>query len=111
MSLENRVHEVLSEIRSEGLEYSSNIYGLVIQYYTEGNNIETALRWLSEMTEKGLVPPYTIMGNLLTKLAQRGHARLSVDLAEAYEHTSLRKIDGPVWVTMLVACAEVMFVS
>ena len=96
---------------AQGVERTLNTYNLMIKYYTEGRNIEAALRWLNEMGDHGYVPTVKVMQSLIKRVARRGHARLALDLAEAYEHTSGREVDSETWSAVLASCAETLFVS
>lgn len=88
---------------------NSRTYDLVISYYLEGGNFEVALCRLAEMNDLGFAPSLKIANMLIDSAIESGHVRLALDLAEAYEQSTVRRLDTDSWVKLLVGCAEHLY--
>ena len=92
-----------------GVEPNTRTYELIITYYLEGGNFEVALCRLAEMNDLGLSPSLKVAHLLIDSAIEIGHIQLALDLAEAYERTTVRRIDSDAWVKLLVGCAEHLY--
>lgn len=89
---------------------NSTTYNLIISYFLEGENLPVALRRLAEMSDNGLLPSMQVAQRLTETAAELGHARLAIDLADAYEESAVRRLDNQTWVKLLVASGEALYV-
>ncbi|KAI5116756.1 hypothetical protein M0805_008369 [Coniferiporia weirii] len=105
----DQLHNILAEMDRHNIRPNSKTYDLTISYYLEGGNLEMALYRLAEMNDLGFSPSLQIAQLLIDAAAETGHARLALDLAEAYEQTTIRRLDNTTWVKLLVACADNLY--
>lgn len=94
-----------------GIQPDNNTYDCLIEYYAEGGNFEMALCKLAEANAAGFEPSLKTAQLVVGKGAEIGFTRLALDLADAYESTSTRRLDNELWVNLLGACARGLFVS
>ena len=105
-----RIYDVLKEMEGRQIEPNATTYNLVISYFLEGENLPIALRKLAEMSDGGHLPSMQVAQRLAETAAERGYARLAIDLADAYEESAVRRLDNQTWVKLLVSSAESLYV-
>ena len=86
-------------------------YELIITRFAENGRLELALQFLSQLGQAGLSPTLSTAASVIACAAELGHPRLALDLADAFEETSVRRLDGHVWVDILASCAQDLYVS
>lgn len=89
---------------------NESTYELIILRYAEAGHVELALQFLSELGERGLSPTLKSAQSIILAACKMGFPRLALDLADAFEQTSVRRLDSGVWVNCLIACAESLYV-
>lgn len=90
---------------------NSTTYDAIIKYYVEGDNPDMALHKLAEMNDQGMNPGLVTAQRLVVFVAEQGYPRLALDLAIAFESSSLRRIETETWIGLLAACADNLYVS
>lgn len=85
-------------------------YEIIIFRYTESGNLELALQYLAEMGTRGLSPTLKTAGSIINTANRRGFPRLALDLADAFEQSSVRRLEGSVWMECLIASSDALFV-
>jgi pentatricopeptide repeat protein len=96
---------------AHGILPNEAIYEAFISYLCRQGNLELALQKLSEMGDAGILATLRISQNIITLACEMRYPRLAIELAEAFELTSVRRLDGAVWVKCLIASAEALYVS
>lgn len=94
---------------AHGIKPNENSYEFVILHLTRNGYFELALQKLSEMADADLRPTLKTAQSIITMACELGHPRLAVELAEAFERSSVRRLDGVVWVKCLIASAEALY--
>ena len=85
-------------------------YELVIGRMIQADNLESALQRLAEMNRAGLTPTLQTAEMIIRLACRFNMPRLALDLADTYEDTAIRRLDGPVWVECLNSSAEGLYV-
>ncbi|EJD02798.1 uncharacterized protein FOMMEDRAFT_86064 [Fomitiporia mediterranea MF3/22] len=88
---------------------NTRTYDFLINYYLDSDNLEMALLKLAEMNDLGFSPSLKVAKNLSHTAGQYGHARLALELADAYEETTIRRLDSEAWVNILIHSAEQLY--
>ncbi|TFK87666.1 hypothetical protein K466DRAFT_599273 [Polyporus arcularius HHB13444] len=81
-------------------------YEIIITRFAQNNRLETALQFLSKIAPSGLSTTLQTASAVVRCAADLGFPRLALDLADAFESTSVRRLESEVWVDVLVSCAE-----
>ena len=93
-----------------GIEPNQSLYERLIQRLTNGRNLEAALQQLAAMSEKGIPPSLKAMDALIHVACEKKQPRLALELAQAFDAASLRRISSQTWMRILVASSESFFV-
>lgn len=107
----DEVWRVWNLMLAHGFQPSESIYESLILYLTRQGHFELALQKLSEMSDADLRPTLKVAQAIITTACDLGHPRLAVELAEAFERSSVRRLDGVIWVKCLIASSEALYVS
>ena len=102
--------DLFCQMKKRGL-INAATYDDAIGFYVEGENVDMALQKLAEMNDLGMNPSLTTAQNLVLSVAEQGLPRLAMDLAIAFEGSSLRRIDTETWVKLLVEFSDNLYVS
>ncbi|GJE94436.1 hypothetical protein PsYK624_106060 [Phanerochaete sordida] len=94
---------------ARGISPTEATYELLITNLARYDMFEFALQKLAEMGDAGLKPTLKIAQSIITMACDLGHPRLAVELAEGFERSSVRRLDGVVWVKCLIASAEALY--
>lgn len=86
-------------------------YEIVITQLCKAENLELALQKLAEMSQLQMHPTIRITQNIVKSACRIGLCRLAVDVAEAFEDSSPRRLDGTTWMKCLMASADALYVS
>lgn len=89
----------------------STTYEIIITRCTENQRLESALQYLSKLAPAGLSPTLATASAVVCCAANLGFPRLALDLADAFEATSVRTLENDVWVDVLASCAEQLYVG
>lgn len=89
----------------------STTYMLIIQSLTSVGNLESSIRLLVEMEEKGLSPRVETAEDIVSLAALQGNPRLAIDLALNFDASSARRLGPEIWIKCLVSSAENLYVS
>jgi hypothetical protein len=101
---------VLDLISQKGLAPNEHTYELVIKRHCDGYNLEHALQTLVDLEERGMQATLGTYQAIIALACNRGHPRLALDLAEAFEASSFRRLENTDWIPILIACAEDLYV-
>lgn len=93
-----------------GIHPNEFTYEHLIMYLCRQDNLELALQMLSEMGDKGLLASLKLTQSLIALACDMKYPRLAIELAEAFELTSVRRLEGSVWMKCLIASAEALYV-
>jgi len=97
--------EIIALMDKHGVDRDQRTYEHIILRYLEHSSIELALRYLAEMGERQLAPTLKTMEGIIYTACKLHLPRLALDLAEAFEDSSVRRLDTQVWMDCLIACA------
>ena len=103
--------DVLKLMEEWSIKPNEMTYELIITRLSANGRLELGLQYLSQLGPAGLSPRLDTAAALITCAARLGYPRLALDLADAFERTSVRRLDNDVWVDILGSCAEALFVS
>ncbi|KAI0072660.1 hypothetical protein K474DRAFT_1667556 [Panus rudis PR-1116 ss-1] len=84
-------------------------FEIYITRLLQSNNLEGALRTLGEMSKLGLSPSLRSAQGIISLACELSNPRLALDLAEAYESTSVRRLEGYIWMDILIASTELFY--
>lgn len=105
------MQEFLTAMEAYGIAPNEVTYEIIISRLANADRIEFALQYLSKLPPLGLSPTLNTATAIIQSAASIGFARLALDLAVSFEETSVRRLDGDVWVDLLASCAESSYVS
>ncbi|KAH9948686.1 hypothetical protein B0H21DRAFT_732616 [Amylocystis lapponica] len=85
----------------QGFDISPNeiTYEVIVTRFADAGHLELALRFLSELGERGLSPTLKTAQSII----------LAAGRLEAFEQTSVRRLDSEVWVECLVSSSEALY--
>lgn len=87
------------------------IYNYIINLFASSGNTEPALRYLQVMKDKNLAIDLHAFSVLVEAVARQGLPRLALDLIEAFEKETVRKVEPSVWMTVLASASNALWVS
>lgn len=82
----------------------------VVQRYVMAGRLELALQYFYAMKSYKIIPDVRSAQAIIILAAQQGHARLAIDLARWFEEVSVRRLDHTVWMNILIASANSLYV-
>ncbi|CAL1706575.1 unnamed protein product [Somion occarium] len=88
---------------------NNKTYELIISRMCEADNLESALQQLAEMNKLGLSPTLQTAEAIIRLACKLDSPRLALDLADAFEETAVRRLDGVVWMECLSASADALY--
>ncbi|KAI0645578.1 hypothetical protein C8Q79DRAFT_965250 [Trametes meyenii] len=103
------IPDILKTMERWSIRPNEITYEIIITRFTEAQRLELALEYLAKLAPAGLSPTLITASAIITTAASLGFSRLALDLAAAFEQTSVRRLDGEVWVDVLVSCAESLY--
>lgn len=95
---------------AHGIKPTEFSYEIFILFVCRHSNLELALQKLSEMGTADLTPSLKSAQAVISLACDMGQPRLAVELAEAFERSSVRRLDGVVWIKCLIASADALYV-
>lgn len=96
---------------AHGIRPNEFTYEILILFTCKTENLEFALQKLSDMSHEDLAPTLKTAQSIVSLACDVNQPRLAVELAEAFERSSVRRLDGIVWMKCLTASAEALYVS
>ncbi|KAI0355584.1 hypothetical protein OH77DRAFT_1504012 [Trametes cingulata] len=105
------LHELLRTMEEWSIRPNETTYEIIITRFAQADRLELALQYLAKLGTMGISPTLRTATVLITTAAELGFSRLALDLAIAFEETSVRRLDGEVWVDLLVSCAESLYLD
>ncbi|KAI0819966.1 hypothetical protein BC628DRAFT_1331540 [Trametes gibbosa] len=84
-------------------------YEIIITRLAGADRIELALQYLSTLPPLRLSPTLNTATAVIQCAAGLGFSRLALDLAVSFEETSVRRLEGEVWVDLLISCAQSLY--
>ncbi|KAJ4468148.1 hypothetical protein J3R30DRAFT_3559656 [Lentinula aciculospora] len=100
---------IIRTMEDMGVEPNATTYGLIISYFAFVKNIESALRYLYVMKGKGIEPELRTLQLVVEIAAESGNARIALDLVNAFESDSVRRLELDVWVNCLTASVNCLW--
>lgn len=104
------VEKVWDLMLAHGLKPNDSAYTFLITFVCKQENLEFALQKLSEMGDADLTPTLKTAEAIISLACRLGQPRLAIDIAEAFERSSVRRLDGAVWIECLIASSESLYV-
>ena len=89
---------------------NAQIYTSIINTFTRGGNLEMAMQYLFAMRSQHIVPELSAVQAVIILAAERGYARLALDLINNFENISHRRVGDEIWVACLYSAAQVFYV-
>ncbi|KAI0663615.1 hypothetical protein C8Q70DRAFT_906868 [Cubamyces menziesii] len=106
---QTELHRVLKLMEEWNIQPNEITYEIIITRFTQVRRLELALQYLAQLGRAGLSPTLNTASAVISAAADMGFPRLALDLALAFEETSIRRLDGEVWVDVLISCAEALY--
>ena len=69
------------------------------------------LQLMLEQSNLGLIPELTTAQDVVRLMCQMGYPRLALDIANKFEEGSVRRFDHEIWMNILIASADALYVS
>lgn len=85
-------------------------FDILIKRHILSENFEHALQKLMEVDGRQLSPTLESAQSVIILACESGHPRLALDLAEAFDSSSVRRLDNVVWTKLLIASSQVLWV-
>ena len=92
------------------IEPTETSYEILVGYYCRQGYFELALQKMAEMGDKGMVASLKLTQAVILLACDMNYPRLAIELANMFETSSIRRLDGSVWIKCLVAAAEGLYV-
>ncbi|KAI8972256.1 hypothetical protein BD414DRAFT_426061 [Trametes punicea] len=108
---QEELHDTLRTMEEWSIQPNEFTYEIIITRLAEIGRLEQCLQYLAKLPRAGLSPTLKTASAIITTAANMGHARLALELAQAFEDSSVRRLDGDVWVDILVSCAEALYAN
>lgn len=93
-----------------GVTPNMHTYHHIILRYVEGHNLEMCLQCFVEMKARGVSPSLKTAQVVIELATTLGQPRLALDIAYAFEATSVRKLESEDWMRILDASTACHFV-
>ncbi|PSS07199.1 hypothetical protein PHLCEN_2v3482 [Hermanssonia centrifuga] len=84
-------------------------YELLIDRLVHAGHLETAIQTLAHMGNEGIAPTLNAAQAVIKLACDLHFPRLALDLAQAFESTSVRRIDPGIWACILVSSSESLY--
>lgn len=101
---------ILDMMATYDISPNQTTYEIVILRLLESQNLELSLQYLAEMNKNGLTPSLKTVQGIIRTACALGYPRLALELADAFESTSVRRIENEVWLDCLGSAAEHLYV-
>ncbi|KAF8514214.1 hypothetical protein BU17DRAFT_52737 [Hysterangium stoloniferum] len=105
------VEELRARMQHDGLQPDSNTFQALLLCYGEKRNLEMCLRCYGEMIALSVPPTLATVRVIINLACLLEHAKLALDVADMYEVSALRKLEGSDWMSILSASTAAYFVS
>jgi hypothetical protein len=90
---------------------NSATFSRLIESYLLTENLEMVLQLMIEQGYRNLVPELTTTQAIVKLTCMMGYPRLALDIANTFEKGSVRRFDYELWLNVLIASAEALYVS
>jgi pentatricopeptide repeat protein len=104
------LEDLLEDMERHGVVPNTHTYYHIILRYVEAHNLEMCLQCFAEMNARGVSPSLRTAQVVIELAASLGHPRLALDIAYAFEATSIRKLEHKDWMRILDASTACHFV-
>ena len=94
-----------------GIEPDERHYEYLVVRLTNGGNLEMALQYLNEQGQKGKPVSLRAIRSVIRMACRLCQPSIALELARAYESTSVRRLDPADWLDILSASSEAFYVS
>lgn len=102
---------IWDSMQEHHVEPDERLYERLIARLVNGQNLEVALQYLAEMGEKGISPTLRTVQGIIKLACYLHFPQLGMELAHAFNQTSVRQIDSQTWMVILIASSEALYVS
>jgi hypothetical protein len=105
---------MMEKMYEKNIEPNAVTFGLVLQIFLNHENpdhvnLELVLRYYAEMLSRKFVPDVDTAQRVIIFAASRGYPRLALDFAATFEESSVRRLEGAVWINCLRSSAEALY--
>lgn len=105
------IWDILAKMEEMDVEPNAAINTYVLRFFAKDGCVEFALGLFQEAKAKNLLADFGAASLIVRTLALSGHPKLAIELAEAFEEETLRRLETSVWMSCLTASAEDLWVS
>ncbi|KAI0085155.1 hypothetical protein BDY19DRAFT_897240 [Irpex rosettiformis] len=105
----DHTYDVLKLMDEHNVAKNETTYEFVICRLIQQENLELGLQWLAEMSKEDLSPTMKTIQSLVQLAADKGHARLAIELAVNFEQSTPRILEASAWYHCLIAAADSLY--
>lgn len=105
------VNKVWDLMLAHNIKPNEGSYEILIGYLTRNQHLELALQKIGEMSQYGLSPSLRTAQQVISLACEFGHPRLAIELATAFESSSVRRLDAETWMKCLIASSDMLYVG
>ncbi|KAI1795700.1 hypothetical protein LXA43DRAFT_733355 [Ganoderma leucocontextum] len=106
---QSALFDVMKMMEEWSITPNEYTYEIVISRFAENQRLELALQFLAKLGPAGLSPTLKTATAVITSAAHLGFPQLALDLADSFESTSVRRLEGEVWVDLLASCSDSLY--
>ncbi len=105
------LYPVLQTMNALNLSFDATSYHHIITHHANFLNIPMCLRTLDDMRRQGIAPKLETVDIMVSASSKAKLPKLALDIALLFETQSTRKLEGRTWLRVLIASADVFYVS
>ena len=105
------LYPILQTMNALNLPLDATSYHHIIAHHANFLNVPMCLRTLDDMRRQGITPKIETADILVSAASKAKLPKLAVDVALLFESQSTRKLEGRTWMRVLIASADVLYVS
>lgn len=98
-------------MKAKGITATANTYEHIIAHHANFENLPMCLQTLSEVDKSNIVPTIRTADLVIQTACRMSLPKLAMDVANAFESVSPRRLEGYTWAAILESSCEVLFVS
>lgn len=100
----------IEEMRTLGIYPDAKTYALILERPFVNENVEMIIQYVAEMMQRGITPELDTAQRAIIIATNYNLPKLALELAHAFEHDSVRRLDIEVWMNCLICAAENLYV-
>lgn len=104
------VESVLALMKEHGIGPDEKTFDIIIKRHVLGGNFEHALQALFELDDRSLKATLQSAESVIKLACEFRYPRLALDVAEAFEASSVRRLDSTAWMDILIASSHMLWV-